>query len=100
MFAGIPITSRYTDSVLRPTTGAGYALGDGITREFDLGPRAAYSDDKNYTHWLVEEWIPAVVAAHSLSDDKLADLRLRMKQYAHEVFSWKSSALQFSKLFA
>ena len=42
--SGVPITSRYTNSVLRPADGAGYSLGDGITREFDLGPRTPFRD--------------------------------------------------------
>jgi hypothetical protein len=98
-FLGIPITSRYTNSVLRPSSGTNYALGDGITREFDLGPSIAYSDDQNYTDWITKEWIPAVVGAYSSSKRDLPDLRQRMKQYAQEVFSWKSSAVQFSRLF-
>lgn len=101
MSAGcIPITSRYLNSVLRPVTTVDVNSGDGITQKYDLGPSIPYSDDQDYSYWLAEHWVPAVIEAHLLARKNSAAilaLRQNMLLYARRTFSWSSSALRLEK---
>jgi hypothetical protein len=129
MVAGcIPVTSRYTNSVLRPAPapapgpgpgprGAGDDMGVGVTAEFDLGPAIPYSDNLNYSDWLQKEWVPAVVRAYWVArgngtrggggggegegacTDALQAHREQMQQYAAAAFSWRESARRMEQLF-
>ena len=108
----IPITSRYVNSVLRPIPhdNENATRGVGITADFDLGPILPFMDNYNYTLWLENHWVPAVIAAHNRGvvsmecaslecPDGLSEHRLRMQQYAISTFSWKSSAKLMTDIF-
>lgn len=113
----IPITSRYTNSVLRtvpPSTGSPLHeefMGVGITAGFDMGPLTAYSDNLDYSAWLRKEWVPAVLSAYRAAGgdrrdastgegcaDSLRQQRDLMKQYAQRAFSWEASAVRMEQL--
>lgn len=107
MAAGcIPITSRYVNSVLRPSPG-GPAAGVGITAEFDLGPKTPFDDRMDYSNWIQEEWVPAVVDAYSRAgpggshgcSDNMQPHREAMQRYAARSFSWRESARRFESMF-
>jgi hypothetical protein len=114
----IPITSRYTDSVLRPRiysrNVSGIRDGDAITESFDMGPVTAYDNKMDYMTWISNHWVPSVILAYENSikvsnnscssmckrctPDSFCDFRNNMMQFARDSFSWKKSARDFESL--
>ena len=79
----IPITSRYTGSVL-------YKLTDG----FDLGPTGPLFDSGQYSRW-VPTWLESVLEVKNIDLNYLNDLRYRMKYHIRKKYSWDSTSLSF-----
>ena len=79
----IPISSRYTGSVL-------YKLTDG----FDLGPTEPLLDSSQYSHW-IPTWLESVLNVKNLDSKYLNDLRYRMKYRIRKKYSWNSTSLSF-----
>ena len=84
----IPITSKFSESVLEK-----------LTDSFDLGPELSLTPQMNYSEWLLQHWLPAVVTAARRDPTQLEDLRMRMKHFAAGRFSWSYSADIVEKLF-
>jgi predicted O-linked N-acetylglucosamine transferase (SPINDLY family) len=91
----LPITSRYTFSVLRNLGGD----------RFDLGPRdapltAAISNSYSLRQrWLHNEYLPAIFHALARKDDEeLLELRQEMQQYVHDHHRWIHSADVFESI--
>ena len=91
----LPVTSRFTASVLPDVTTAG-----GDVSDFDLGPPHALTesdaaDPARYVHWLGTAWLDAVADASrraATEPDALADLRRRMKAHVRAKYAWNTSA--------
>ena len=81
MAAGaIPITSRYTSSVLPH-----------LTQGWDMGPQVPLQPGMNYAQWVNDHWVPAVLAAVNTSPDILHRHREAMKTTIREKYSWTRS---------
>ncbi len=88
-----PITSRYSTSVLPY-----------LTREYDLGPEDRLTPERNYTQWMDEHYVPAVITAVTqvTSEDtapKMIELREKMKSSIRSTYGWTQSARKLSALF-
>ena len=83
----IPVTSRYSSSVL-----------PFLTHGFDLGPDMALSPVEGqfkaqyYRDWIDQHWLPAVIAAASRPVEELREMRARMKDQIQKQYSWVNSA--------
>jgi predicted O-linked N-acetylglucosamine transferase (SPINDLY family)/glycosyltransferase involved in cell wall biosynthesis len=89
MAAGaIPITSRFTSSVLPH-----------LTKDWDMGPKLALRPGENYANWMSEHWLPAIVEASKLPAATLHNHRERMKAHTREHYSWAKSANILESLF-
>ena len=80
----IPITSRYTHSVLF-----------NLTAGFDMGPQEPLSSSsfEVYGKWL-SSWTQSVITAATTDDHLLTEKRRSMIKYARYTFSWARSALK------
>lgn len=82
----IPITSRLHPSVL-----------DTLTEGWDLGPATALNasaagDSAYLSWWLTNEWTPAVLRAHAMSDATLQEHRHKMKAAVRATSTWAQTA--------
>ncbi len=87
-YGAIPITSKLSPSVLETITG-----------QYDLGPKVPLTmkaikenshELKNWTH----EWTQRVIDTHTNYDENsINEHRIKMMNYAREVFTWRNSAL-------
>ena len=80
----IPITSRYSHSVL-----------PNLTSNHDLGPQQALRRDADLDKWLTEEFVPAVIQAAALDEEELAGRRRDMREHIRQHHLWSLSAKTF-----
>ena len=88
----IPITSRYTDSVLF-----------NLTNDFDLGPDNVLNitvskNETLYDQWIYEDWLPSVLRVSTYSYQEIKQRRKKMKKYGRSM-SWERSAIIMSSYF-
>ena len=77
----IPITSKYTTSVL-----------PFLAKNWDLGPQQALQPGDDYWTWLNAHWVPAVIAAAKAPLNKLQRHREMMKSEIQRQYSWVNAA--------
>jgi len=77
----IPITSRYTTSVLPH-----------LAENWDLGPAQALQPGDDYWTWLNMHWVPAVIAAANAPLEQLQKHRGMMKIEIQRQYSWVKAA--------
>ena len=77
----IPITSKYTTSVL-----------PFLTAHWDMGPDLPLAPHMDYVDWLQSHWVPAVIKAATTDNAQLHSHRLRMKRAIREEYTWRRSA--------
>jgi glycosyltransferase involved in cell wall biosynthesis len=85
----IPITSRYSHSVLPE-----------LTEGFDMGPTvllniSAASNETQFESWMRTQYVPAVSAAVRWALEnpiEMEKMRGRMKERARNTFTWRRAA--------
>jgi glycosyltransferase involved in cell wall biosynthesis len=88
----IPITSRFTDSVLFNLTN-GYDLGPNIPLNITIS-----KNEILYDKWIYEDWLPSVLGVSTYSYDEIKQIRKKMKKYGRSL-SWERSAIIMSPYF-